>query len=83
MENIGIEYLSRNKEKSLISFKSSRQAIYGEYLKPKENLELIFSKIKNKIPIQCFNKKFDSLTKNEREEIEKEYSLEIYDKEPE
>ncbi|MFD2529329.1 hypothetical protein [Polaribacter marinaquae] len=83
MENIVIEYLSRNKEKSLISVKSSRQAIYGEYLKLKENLELIFLKFKNKISIKRFNKKFDSLTKNEREEIEKEYSFEIYDKEPE
>ena len=70
-------------KKSLISIKSSRQAIYGEYLKLIENLELVFSKFKTKISIQRFNKKFESLTKNERGKIEKEYSFEIYDKEPE
>ena len=83
LENIVIEYLSRNKEKSLISIKSSRQAIYGEYLKLIENLKSIFSKFKTKISIQRFNKKFGNLTKNEREKIEREYSFEIYDKEPE
>ncbi len=77
------DYLLRNKKESLISIKSSRDAQYGEYLKLNENLELIFSNFKNKISIQHYNKNFEDLTKNEKEEIEKEYSFEIYHKEPE
>lgn len=48
-----------------------------------ENLELIFLKFKNKIANDRFNKEFESLTKNEKDEIDKEYSFEIYNKEPE
>ena len=83
LEKIVIDYLSKNKENSLISIKSSRKSLYGEYLKLIENLELIFLNFKNKISTQRFSKQFESLTKNEKDEIEREYSFEIYDKDPE
>ena len=83
LENIVTRYLSKNKEKSLIGIKSSRKALYGEYLKLIENLELIFLKFRNRIANERFNKEFESLTNNEKDEINKEYSFEIYDKEPE
>jgi|TARA_B110000037_G_C16981111_1_gene449051 hypothetical protein len=82
-KNVLKDYLLRNKKESLISIKLSRDAQYGEYLKLNENLELVFSKLRNQISIEYFNKEFNSLTKGEKGKIEKEYSFEIYEKEPE
>ncbi|MGY0427006.1 MAG: hypothetical protein ACWIPI_09315, partial [Polaribacter sp.] len=62
--------------------KSSRDTQYGKYIKLIENLKLIFTQLKNKMSIKRFKKNFNRLSKKEKEEIEREYSFEIYDKEP-
>jgi len=77
-----IDHLSKNKKSSLISIKSSRKALYREYLKLIEDLEFTFLTFKNKISVQRFNKQFKRLTNKEKGEIEKEYAFEVYAKEP-
>jgi hypothetical protein len=77
------KYLINNKKKSLISINSSRDAQYGEYLKLIESINLVFERARNRISIEFYKKEFNELTKTEKEQIEKDYSFEIYNKEPE
>ena len=81
-ENIVKNYLLSNKALSLIKINSSRDDLYSEYIKLIEHLNSIFSKLKNEISADHYNKKYEDLTKTETELIEKEYSFEIYEKEP-
>lgn len=76
-------YLIENKKESLININTSRDAQYGEYIKLIENLNSVIEQIKNKISLEFYNKEYKSLTKTEKEKIEKEYSFEIYNNEPE
>lgn len=76
-------YLIENKKESLININTSRDAQYGEYIKLIENLNSVIEQIKNKISLEFYNKEYKSLTKTEKEKIEKEYSFKIYNNEPE
>ncbi|WP_299066124.1 hypothetical protein [uncultured Polaribacter sp.] len=76
-------YLIENKKESLININTSRDAQYGEYIKLIENLNSVIEQIKNKISLEFYNKEYKSLTKTEKEKIEKEYSFEIYNNEAE
>lgn len=76
-------YLISNKKESLISINSSRGALYSEYLKLTEDIHFVIEKVRNRISVEFYNKKFKELTKAEKEKIEKNYSFETYYKEPE
>lgn len=77
------KYLMDNKKESLININTSRDAQYGEYLKLIENLNFVIEQVRNKISLEFYKKEFNELTKTEKEQIEMDYSFDIYSKEPE
>lgn len=76
-------YLRIAKKNSLIIIDTYRDVKYGDYVKFIKSFEYVFSKLRNELSEQKFNKQFENLTESEKEIIEKEYSFEIKENTPE
>jgi hypothetical protein len=76
-------YLRIEKSNSLIIIDTYRDVKYGDYVKFIESFKFVFSKLRNELSEQKFNKQFENLTESEKEIIEKEYSFEIKENTPE
>ena len=76
-------YLRIAKSNSLIIIDTYRDVKYGDYVKFNKSFEFVFSKLRNELSEQKFNKQFENLTESEKKIIETAYSFEIKENIPE
>ncbi|MEM6721550.1 MAG: biopolymer transporter ExbD [Bacteroidota bacterium] len=72
-----IDYLKKHKSKSVLSFETSKEAAYGNFIKVQTQIVIALDEVREEMAQQKHNTPFKELSTSQQEEIKKIYPLRI------
>jgi biopolymer transport protein ExbD len=75
--------LAESSEKAIVSLKNDRGTSYERYLEVYNELMRAYNEVRNDYAQRKFNRTYDKLLEDQREEVQKKYPIKISEAEPE